>query len=230
MQWATTRTRGPSRHCSGPASLLADDGKTAQIPDAMRTADKWFNDGVWKDHFIPTQNAILSDLLGKGNEFASGNLAMNEVHTWFACCVNPAAPAKPIVGDNFGWAVAPSYNGKTTAKLHADTFSMLKTTKHPDAAFAVLSALAGLRRSGDHLRRHAGRSDPAAGLHRRGQQGLPEGEARLVRAERRCSAPGHPQPPGMGPGLRQVKAAWQAFGIRLPHHARASTSTPSSTR
>jgi multiple sugar transport system substrate-binding protein len=126
----------------GASSFLAADGKTAQIPDALRAGIHWFNDGVWKDHFIPTQNQVNSDLLAKGNPFSSGNLAMVEIHTWYSCCVNPAAPAKPIVGDNFGWAVAPAYNGKTTAKLHADTFSMLKTTKHPDAAFKALSALA----------------------------------------------------------------------------------------
>lgn len=126
----------------GASSFLAADGKTAQIPDALRTGIKWFNDGVWKDRFIPTQNQINSDLLAKGNPFSSGNLAMVEIHTWYSCCVNPAPPAKPIVGDAFGWAVAPAYNGKTTAKLHADTFSMLKTTKNADAAFKALSALA----------------------------------------------------------------------------------------
>jgi multiple sugar transport system substrate-binding protein len=126
----------------GASSFLAADGKTAQIPDSLRAGSHWFNDGVWKDHFIPTQNQVNSDLLAKGNPFSSGNLAMVEIHTWYSCCVNPAAPAKPIVGDDFGWAVAPAYNGKTTAKLHADTFSMLKTTKHPDKAFKALSALA----------------------------------------------------------------------------------------
>jgi multiple sugar transport system substrate-binding protein len=126
----------------GASSFLAADGKTAQITDSLRAGIHWFNDGVWKDHFIPTQNQVNSDLLAKGNPFSSGNLAMVEIHTWYSCCVNPAPPAKPIVGDNFGWAVAPAYNGKTTAKLHADTFSMLKTTKHPDAAFKALSALA----------------------------------------------------------------------------------------
>jgi multiple sugar transport system substrate-binding protein len=126
----------------GASSFLASDGKSAQIPDPLRAGIHWFNDGVWKDHFIPTQNQVNSDLLAKGNPFSSGNLAMVEIHTWYSCCVNPAAPAKPIVGDAFGWAVAPAYNGKTTAKLHADTFSMLKTTKHADAAFKALSALA----------------------------------------------------------------------------------------
>ena len=115
-------------------------------PTPCATGIKWFNDGVWKDHFIPNQNQVDSDLLAKGNPFQSGNLAMDEIHTWYTCCVNPAAPAKPIVKD-FGWAVAPVHNGKTTAKLHADTFSMLKTTKNPDAAFEALSALAGLAAS-----------------------------------------------------------------------------------
>jgi multiple sugar transport system substrate-binding protein len=67
---------------------------------------------------------------------------MDETHSWYACCVNPAAPAKPIVKD-FGWAVAPSYNGTTTAKLHADTFSILKSSKHPEQAFEALKVLAG---------------------------------------------------------------------------------------
>ena len=124
----------------GASSVLASDGKTAQIPDQLTTGVKWFNDGVWKDHFIPTNNQINSDLLSKGSEFASGNLAMNESHSWFTCCVWPAAPAKPVVKD-FGWAVAPSYNGTTTAKLHADTFSILKGAKHPELAFKALAAL-----------------------------------------------------------------------------------------
>ena len=35
-----------------------------------------------------------------------------------------------------------AYDGKITAKLHADTFSILKTSKHPEAAFQALAALA----------------------------------------------------------------------------------------
>ena len=155
---------------------------------------------------------------------------MNEIHTWYSCCVNPAAPAKPIVGDNFGWAVAPSYNGETTAKLHADTFSMLKTTKHPDAAFAVLSALAA---SGDLATIYGAMpADPTQqqAVHRLGRR----------RRTRRRSSTGpsrrpmleHPDIPNHQawvPDYAKCKAAWQAFWIKLPHHARASTSTPSST-
>jgi multiple sugar transport system substrate-binding protein len=62
------------------------------------------------------------------------------------CCINPAAPAKP----SFSWGVAvtPSYNGKTTAKVHADTFSILDSTKNPNEAFTALTAMVS---SGDLL-------------------------------------------------------------------------------
>jgi multiple sugar transport system substrate-binding protein len=122
----------------GAGSPVADDGKTAQIPDYIANGEKWFNDGIWKDHFIPNANQVASALLNAGGEFGSGNLAMNEGHTWFTCCVAPTAPAKQF---QFGFAVTPSYNGVTTAPLHVDTFSMLKTTKVPDAAFKALTAM-----------------------------------------------------------------------------------------
>ena len=126
----------------GASSFVADDRKTAQIPEPIAVGQQWFNDGVWKDHFIPNAAQINSDLLDKGSPFGSGNIAMVHSHTWFTCCVYPAPPAEPKV-KNFGFAIAPSYNGKITAKLHADTFSILKSSKVPDAAFQALTALVG---------------------------------------------------------------------------------------
>jgi len=139
MQW-TNNSPLAETSLFGASSFVGADGKTAQIPEPVSVGEKWFNDGVWKDHFIPNANQINSDLLDKGNEFESGNLAMDETHSWYTCCVNPAAPAKPKV-KNFGFAITPSYNGKITAKLHADTFSLLKTSKHPDLAFKVMALL-----------------------------------------------------------------------------------------
>lgn len=127
------------------AGPLQDSAGKAVVPDYIAQGEKWYNDGVWKDHFIPTANQVASDLLGAGSEFASGNLAIDEGHTWFTCCVTPAAPAKPFT---FGFAVQPTVNGTTTSPLHADTFSILKTTKVPDAAF---KALAGIVASGELL-------------------------------------------------------------------------------
>jgi multiple sugar transport system substrate-binding protein len=139
MQWADN---SPLAEASlfGASSFVADDGVTAQIPDEIATGEKWFNDGVWQDHFIPNANQINSDLLDKGNLFESGNLAMNETHSWYTCCVNPAPPASPKV-KNFGFAIAPAHEGEITAKLHADTFSLLKTTKHPELAFQAMAVL-----------------------------------------------------------------------------------------
>jgi len=138
MQWADDRSDTEAT-IFGASSVVAADGKTAQITPQFTTGLKWFNDGVWKDHFIPTYPQIQSDLLGKGNQFQSGNLAMADTHSWYMCCINPAAPAKP----SFSWGVAvtPSYNGVTTAKLHADTFSILNTTKNAEGAFKAVSEL-----------------------------------------------------------------------------------------
>ena len=124
----------------GASLPIDEDGRTADIPPQLSTAMQWWYDGVWKDHFIPNNTQINSDLLSKGSEFASGNLALMEGHSWFTCCVWPAAPAKPVV-KSFGWAIPPSYNGQVTAKLHADTFSILKGSKHQDLAFKALAAL-----------------------------------------------------------------------------------------
>ena len=42
----------------GAGSFVAADGKTAADPgDRSRAGEKWFNDGVWKDHFIPNATA-----------------------------------------------------------------------------------------------------------------------------------------------------------------------------
>ena len=138
MQWADDRADTEAT-LFGASSVVAADGKTAQITDQFRTGLKWFNDGVWKDHFIPTYPQIQSDLLGKGNQFQSGNLAMADTHSWYMCCINPAAPAKPSF--TWGVAVTPAYNGVTTAKLHADTFSILDSTKNPEGAFQAVAAM-----------------------------------------------------------------------------------------
>jgi multiple sugar transport system substrate-binding protein len=197
----------------GAGSFLAADGKTAQIPEPMRTGINWFNDGIWKDHFIPNQNQFNGDLLAKGNPFQSGNLAMTEIHTWYSCCVNPAAPAEPIVGDGFGWAVAPSYNGTTTAKLHADTFSMLKTTKHPDEAFAVLSALAA---SGELATIYGAMpADPAQTQPFKDalEAAYPNADLDWAVPEAMLGYPDIPNHQAWVPDYAKSKAAWQAFGV-----------------
>jgi multiple sugar transport system substrate-binding protein len=136
MQWTDPRGWGTQR---GAGSVVADDG-SAQVPDNWREAWTWFYDGMWTDHFVPTGAENRSDQLGPDNAFQSGNVAMDFVHLWYTCCVWPAegTPNTP----NFGIAVPPaSDDGTTTAKLHSDTFGILKSSAHPDEAFEVLTYL-----------------------------------------------------------------------------------------
>jgi len=108
--------------------------KQAVIPDNYVKAWKWYYDGIWKYHFMPNADYQNSDQFQKGNPFASGNIAMAHVHTWYMCCFDYAKM-------NWDIAVMPTINGKITAKLHGDTFAIMDQSKQKDVAFKVLSAM-----------------------------------------------------------------------------------------
>lgn len=120
----------------GAGSFVDAEGD-AQIPEHWAEAQQWYYDGMWRDHFIPNGPYGDSDMLNAGSWFESGNLAMGYTHLWYATCC--------MAGFEGTWdtAAVPSYNGTTTAKLHADTFSITKDTEHPDEAFEVLTHLIG---------------------------------------------------------------------------------------
>jgi multiple sugar transport system substrate-binding protein len=119
----------------GTGRLVSDDGKTAQIPDAWRAGWKWVYDGIFKDHFIMSDSVYRTPAFnGGGYAFNSGKVAMQENFLWNVCCVTEA-------GGNWDLAALPSYNGKVTAALNADTFRITKATKHPDEAFEFLKYL-----------------------------------------------------------------------------------------
>jgi len=121
----------------GAGKLLADDGKTVHVPDAWTYAWKWFYQGMWTDHFIETGPVWNSTAFNAGGyTFNSGKVAMQENFLWNVCCVTDA-------GRHWNLGAIPSYNGKTTAAFNADTFRILKTSKHPDEAFQVLEYLLG---------------------------------------------------------------------------------------
>ncbi len=108
-------------------------GNKAQIPPAWLDAWKWTYNGMWKDHFIPNGPYGSSDILANGSWGESGKIAMFQCHLWYS------GYAKM----DYQWDVypMPSYKGKTTAKMHADTFEIAKASKHPAEAFKVLSYL-----------------------------------------------------------------------------------------
>jgi multiple sugar transport system substrate-binding protein len=113
-----------------------DTGKVS-IPDSWHTASQWLWDGVWKDHFIPTDTYANSDAFGTGNVFQSGKLAMAIVPLWYTCCLGDS------VG-RFEWdfgVVPQSLDGKYHVAMDADTFRITATSAHPDEAFTVLQYL-----------------------------------------------------------------------------------------
>lgn len=120
----------------GAGKLIAEDGKTAQIPPQWEAAWKWTYDSIWKYHFQPDYALYQSDAWGAGTPFNSGKIAMDITFLWDTCCIGDA-------GNDWDLAVVPSYNGTTTANLNADTFRIFKSTKHPDEAFQVLTYLIG---------------------------------------------------------------------------------------
>ncbi len=133
FQW--TDMRGVGTQFS-PGSLVTDDGD-AQIPEAWKEAVNWVYDGMWNSYFYPNGPYGNSDILGAGNWFESGNMAMTHIHLWYvACCIGN-------LDAEWDFAVTPEYDGVATAKMHADTFGIMKASEHPEEAFAVLTYLLG---------------------------------------------------------------------------------------
>jgi multiple sugar transport system substrate-binding protein len=140
---------------------LANGGKTVQIPDAWKAAWKYYYDAIWKNHVSLTGPQFESkDINPKDYPFFNGNTAMSENFLWSTYGVADA-------GDDWDLAAIPSYNGTATAAFNADTFRILKGSKHPDEAFTFLTYLLG-DASKDLLTAYGGfparTADQAAGI------------------------------------------------------------------
>jgi multiple sugar transport system substrate-binding protein len=114
----------------GAGDLTGYDN-SATIPDSWKAAWKWFYRARHVEHFVPDAAYTNSDELGQGNVWKTGKVAMAWTHLWYTCCFEAADVPRWDI------AVVPSYQGTTTAKLHADTFGIMKATKDPEAAFKV---------------------------------------------------------------------------------------------
>jgi multiple sugar transport system substrate-binding protein len=121
------------------ANRMIDDQGRASIPSNWVGAWSFFYDGMFKDHWMPNEPYRNSDLFGKGNVFNSGNLAMAYTHLWYTGTIDPVSKGGKV--KNWDIAVVPSYQGKPTAELHADTFGIMKATQHPNEAFTVYKYL-----------------------------------------------------------------------------------------
>jgi multiple sugar transport system substrate-binding protein len=138
VQWGFEPQRDDMRQTGAywkAGSLVADDLKTAQIPEAWAASWRWFYDGIWKDHFAMTGPQFLNtDFNPNDYPFFTGNVAMSQNYIWSLYGVDGA-------GTDWDLAATPSYQGQTTAAFNADTFRILKASKHPDEAFTVLTYL-----------------------------------------------------------------------------------------
>ncbi len=134
VQWGFEPQRDDLRQVGAywkAGSFVGADGKV-QIPDAWSAAWHYFYDGIWKDHMMVTGPQFLNtDFNPNGYPFFTGKVAMSENYLWSTYGVKDA-------GDDWNMAATPSYQGQTTAAFNADTFRILKATKHPDEAFKVL--------------------------------------------------------------------------------------------
>ena len=152
VQWGFEPQRDDLRQTGAywkAGTLVADDGKTAQIPDAWVEAWKWFYAGMWTDHFAMIGPVFESPEANPSDyPFFTGNVAMSQNYLWSTYGVGDS-------GEDWDMAASPSYQGQTTAAFNADTFRIHKDTKHPDEAFEVLTYLLG-EGSGDLLTTYGG--------------------------------------------------------------------------
>jgi multiple sugar transport system substrate-binding protein len=122
----------------GANRLIDSEGK-AYIPPNWLAAWNYFYSAMFVEHWMPNDPYRNSDLFGKGSVFNSGNLAMAYTHMWYTCCIDPVSKGGKV--KNWDIAVVPSYQGTTTAKLHSDSFGIMKASKHPNEAFQVYQYL-----------------------------------------------------------------------------------------
>ena len=138
FQWADAR-RVASSWTAG--SFVGADGKAA-IPDGWKAAWKWYYNAMWKGHYAPTGKYINSTLLNSGT-VSSGRVAMDLSWGWAISTYGTLDKDGKSTAKFANWdiAVIPSYDGRTSSPTDADTFTIMKTSEHPDEAFQAMVAI-----------------------------------------------------------------------------------------
>jgi len=136
FQWQTD-LRYIGSYLGGAAPLAGADGKTATIPDSWVQAWEWWHNAMWGDTPIAPSAPVLAAPEFQPSGFASEKVALAVSPSWYTCCIADA-------GETWDLGVMPTNaDGKVNSRMDADTFRILKDTKHPDEAFEVLKYFLG---------------------------------------------------------------------------------------
>jgi multiple sugar transport system substrate-binding protein len=147
-QWQSIQSIGT--FYGGAAKIYSGDAKgsyESTIPDSWKEGWKWYYDGMYGEQpYIATGPLSGAPEFGNGNLFNAGKAAMGLTQTWYTCCLADFKNA----GLEFQLGIQPiGANGEVAGRVDADTFRILKTTKHPKEAFEVLAYL--ITTGGDKL-------------------------------------------------------------------------------
>jgi multiple sugar transport system substrate-binding protein len=200
----------------GPGTFV-DEAGNAVIPEHWRTGIAWYQDAMWNSHFHPNGPYGNSALLGEGNWFDSGNLAMAHTQLWYqGCCMTS-------LESDWDLAPMPSYDGTVTASLNADTFSIPVTSDNQEAAFAVLSYLLSPEVSGELAGIYGGMpariSLQEGFLEGFGERLFPGAELNWQVAIDSLGYPDSPNHEAALPGQREAEDRYIAFTQRLENEA-----------
>lgn len=136
FQWQTD-LRYIGSYLGGAGLLAGADGKTATIPDGWLDGWKWWHNAMWGEKPIAPSNPVLQAPEFQPSGFASEKVAFSVSPSWYTCCIADA-------GETWDLGVVPANaDGTVNSRMDADTFRILKDTKHPDEAYQVLAYFLG---------------------------------------------------------------------------------------
>jgi multiple sugar transport system substrate-binding protein len=136
FQWQTD-LRYIGSYLAGSGAMAGEDGKTATIPEGWVEAWEWWHNALWGDTPIAPSAPILAAPEFQPSGFASEKVALVVSPSWYTCCIADA-------GETWDLGVMPANaDGTVNSRMDADTFRILKDTKHPDEAFEVLKYFLG---------------------------------------------------------------------------------------
>ncbi|MGH8246545.1 MAG: ABC transporter substrate-binding protein, partial [Gammaproteobacteria bacterium] len=129
-------------YLAGAADIVSGDAPgnyESAIPESWKEANKWIYDGMWGEQpFIATGPLAAAPEFGNGNVFNSAKAAMAAMPLWMTCCLEDFVAN----GNEFQAGAMPvGADGEVHSRVDADTYRILKSSKHPAEAFTVLSYL-----------------------------------------------------------------------------------------